>query len=137
VYVGQIAGNRNDVHGLYALLATDFQGLLLADNGYWPNPEKRFELLDKGIRVLAQTRSNMKIQHDEDLAKWLRKRRGAIERKIGLFDQHFNAGETICRSKKHYEARRLCKALAHNGSRYMNRALGKPIDSLVHYHATA
>ena len=137
VYIGQVAGNRNDVHGLYALLDTDFQGRLLTDNGYWPSPGKREELLKKGIEVVAQTRSNMKQQHDEQFAKWLRKRRGAIERKIGLFDQQFNASETLCRSKKHYEARRLCKGLAHNGSRYLNRQLGRPQESVAHYRAAA
>jgi len=137
VYVGQVAGNRNDVHGLYALLDTDFRGRLLADHGYWPNPVKRAELLKKGIEVIAQTRSNMKQQHDEQFAKWLHRRRGTVERRIGLFDQQFNANKTICRSKKHYEARRWCKALTHNGSRYLNRALDRPLESLAHYHAAA
>lgn len=136
-HIEQVPGNRHDTRGLYALLETNFQGRLLADNGYWPSPKKREELLKQGIEVVAQTRSNMKQQHDEQFAQWLKKRRGAVERRIGLFDQQFNAGETLCRSKKHYEARRYCKAMTHNGSRYMNVRLGRPKESVAHYHAAA
>jgi len=136
-HIEQIAGNRHDTQGLYALLQTDFQGRLLADNGYWPNPEKKQELLAHGIEVIAQTRMNMTFQYPEHVEEWLQKKRGAIERRIGLFNQQFNAGRTLCRSKKHYEARRCCKALAHNGSRHLNRQFGRPMESLAHYRAAA
>ena len=43
-FMVQVAGNRHDTQGLYALLKTAFQGALLADNGYWPSREKREEL---------------------------------------------------------------------------------------------
>lgn len=40
----QLAGNRHDVQGLYAFFDTSFRGCLLADNGYWPKPDKRVEM---------------------------------------------------------------------------------------------
>jgi hypothetical protein len=58
---------------------------------------------------------------------------GQVERRIGLFDQEFHAGRTLCRSRRHYEARCWAKVLSHNLSRYLNRKLRRPRESLMHF----
>lgn len=130
--VRQVAGNRHDVQGLYALLTTALQGCLLGDNAYWPRPEMRAQLKEHGLMVLAQTRSNWRVQYPPRDARWLRRQRGKIERRIGLFNQQFHAGRTLCRSAKHYHARRWTKALAHNTSRRLNAEHGWPQESTAH-----
>ena len=137
-FVVQIPGNRHDTQGLYALLRGTFQGCLLADNGYWPRQEKREALLQKGVQVIAAARSNgKKAVNTPEEKKLLKKWRGRVERRIGLFDTQFHAGRTLCRSKKHYRARRWAKALAHNGSRHINQALGRPVEVLAWMRAAA
>lgn len=132
-----VPGNRHDVQGLYALLKTDFRGWLLADNGYWPKSEKREELASHGIHVLADSRSNWKEQHDPFLASALRNKRQPIERRIGLYDQQFHADRTLCRSKRHYLARRSAKALTHNSSRFVNERHGYSRESMIHFQLVA
>jgi len=120
VFMLQLEGNRHDVQGLYAFLETSFRGCLLADNGYWPNSDKRAELESNGITVIACTKSNQKYRHTTKNAALLKKHRPHIERFISLFDQQFNATRTQCRNFKNYVARRWSKAMAHNASRFIN-----------------
>jgi hypothetical protein len=130
-FMVQVAGNRHDTQGLYALLETLFRGALLADNGYWPSAEKRKELEARGITILACTRSKQKFQHLPEDAALLKKHRPHAERFIGLFDAQFHAARTLNRSWRHYLARRWCKMLAHNGSRFINRFHGWATDSVA------
>lgn len=136
-FVVQIAGNRHDVNGLYTLLKTSFQGHLLGDSAYWPKAEKRSKLAEKGITVTADTHSNWHLQNPPDVQKLLDERRGSVERRIGLFDAQFHAGRTLCRSPKHYHARRWTKVLAHNASRHLSITLNKPKESTMHYRLAA
>ena len=128
----QLEGNRHDVQGLYSFLETSFRGCLLADNGYWPKQDKRVELEEHGIIIIACTRSNQKYRHTQNDAALLKKHRPHVERFIGLFDQQFNATKTRCRSFKNYVARRWTKALAHNASRFINIENDWPINSVTH-----
>jgi IS5 family transposase len=137
-FVVQVPGNRHDTQGLYALLRSNFQGRLLADNGYWPRQEKREALLKKGIQVTAAARTNGKNAVNTPEEKTLlKKHRSRIERYISLFNQQFHAERTLCRSEKHYRARRWAKALAYNASRHINKALGRPLEALVRMRAAA
>lgn len=136
-FVQQIPGNRHDVQGLYALLKTAFTGSLIADNAYWPNSRQRSQLEKQGIRVTATTRSNWKFQHPPKIKKLLKTQRPKIERRIGLYNRQFNAQRTLCRSRKHYEARRWIKALAHNTSRRINVQAHLPQESVAHFHRAA
>lgn len=135
-HVEQIPGNRHDVQGLYALLFTSFCGHLVGDNGYWPSQAKRKRLAKKGITVTAPVRSNWHIKLTPEETELL-KRRSGIERRIGLFDGQFHAARTRCRSRKHYEARRWLKALAHNLTRHVNRMRQLPFESVAHYRLVA
>ena len=138
VLVVQIPGNRHDTQGLYALLRSTFQGCLLADNGYWPRKEKREELLKKNIQVVAAARTNgTKAVNTPEEKKLLKKWRVRVERHVGLFDTQFHANRTLCRSEKHYRARRWAKVLAHNASRHINAALGRPLEVLARMRAAA
>jgi Transposase DDE domain. len=128
----QLAGNRHDIQGLYSFLETSFRGCLLADNGYWPKQDKRIELEEHGISVIACTRSNQKFRHTPGDAALLKKHRPHVERFIGLFDQQFNATKTRCRNIRNYVARRWSKAMAHNASRFINKKNGWPINSVAH-----
>jgi hypothetical protein len=132
-FVLQIPGNRHDIQGLYALLKTSFQGALIGDNAYWPRAEKREQLEAHGIQITAATRSNWKFQHPPKIKKLLRSHRPKIERRIGLFNRQFYAHRTLCRSAKHYEARRWTKALAHNTSRRINAQAALPLESVAHF----
>ena len=137
VFVVQIAGNRHDVNGLYALLKTTFQGHLLGDNAYWPKAKKRSKLAEKKITITADTRSNWHIKNPPEEQDLLDTWRGRVERRIGLFDTQFYAGRTLCRSLKHYHARRWTKIFAHNFSRHLNTELNRPEESLMHYQLAA
>lgn len=130
----QIPGNRHDVNGLYALLKTNFEGHLLGDNAYWPKENKRSRLAKKNITVTAATRSNWHVQNPPEEQALLDAWRGSVERRIGLFGSQFYAGRTLCRSPKHYHARRWFKVFSHNLSRHLNTDLGRPEESLMHYH---
>jgi hypothetical protein len=137
--VAQTPGNRHDVQGLYSLLKTSFEGHLLADNGYWPRQQMRRRLRRKHILVTAESRSNWHFQYPPITKRWLRVLRGRVERRIALFDTQFNAGRTLCRSSKHYLARRWIKALAHNCSRHINAAnsILFKFESCAHFHLAA
>ena len=128
----QVAGNRHDTQGLYALLKTAFQGVLLADNGYWPNAGKRKELAEHGVTVLACPRSNQKFRHSPEDAALLKKHRPHAERFIGLFDAQFKAARTLNRNVKNYMARRWCKGMAHNSSRLANHRRAWAKASVAH-----
>ncbi len=136
-HVEQVPGNRHDVQGLYALLKSAFKGWLIGDNAYWPKADKRKELEEKGIPVTAASRSNWKFQYSERDRKWLNKERVRIERFISLFDQQFHAGRTLCRSRKHYIARRSAKALSHNTARHINTVKELPHQSYLHFRLAA
>lgn len=136
-FIQQIPGNRHDIQGLYALLKTTFAGHLLGDNAYWPKKLKREQLEAKGIQVTAASRSNWKFQYSKPIEKRLRRYRGGVERRIGLFDKQFNAGRTLCRSAHHFEARRWAKALAHNTSRHVNSTHHLPQESVAHFTRAA
>jgi hypothetical protein len=133
----QIPGHRHDVNGLYALLKTNFEGHLLGDNAYWPKEKKRSQLAKKNITVTAATRSNWHVRNPPDEQALLDEWRGSVERRIGLFGSQFCAGRTLCRSLKHYQARRWLKVFSHNLSRHLNTDLGRPEESLMHYHLAA
>jgi hypothetical protein len=135
--VQQVPGNRHDVQGLYALLKSSFVGHLLGDNAYWPRAEKRDQLARQGITVMAASRSNWHFQYPPRQKAWLKRTRGRVERRIGLFDKQFHADRTLCRSERHYYARRWMKALAHNVSRHVNAAEKLPLESLAHFRLAA
>jgi hypothetical protein len=136
-FVLQVPGNRHDVQGLYGLMRTTFHGHLVGDNAYWPKAAKREALARRGIPVTAATRSNWKIENTAEEKARLKQWRGKVERRIGLFDRPFNAGRTLCRSRRHYEARRWTKVLSHNLSRHVNRKLRRPRESVAHFHLAA
>ena len=133
----QLSGNRHDVNDLYALLKTDFKGHLLGDNAYWPKANKRSRLAKKEITVTAATRSNWHIKNPPEEQELLDTWRGRVERRIGLFNTQFHAGRTLCRSLKHYYARRWAKVFTHNVSRHLNTQLDRPEESLMHYQLAA
>ena len=133
----QLPGNRHDVHGAYALLKTAFTGVFYADNAYTPNAVKREELHARGIKICAVPKQNALMPLAPCLDAYLRKRRGAIERFIALYNQQFNAGRTLNRCARHYLARRAFKLLSHNCSRITNKALNRSIHSVAHFHAAA
>jgi hypothetical protein len=133
----QLPGNRHDVNGLYTLLQTSFTGHLLGDNAYTPTPHKRAELAAHGIQVTAQARSNAKQQLSPRQRRFVHKWRSKIERRIALFNRQFHADRTLCRSYKHYCARRSAKALAHNTSRVVNDRHHCSRESLAHFHLAA
>jgi hypothetical protein len=136
-FVLQVPGNRHDVQGLYGLMRMTFRGHLLGDNAYWPRATKREAAARQGITVTAATRSNWKVRNTAEEKRLLRQWRGKVERRIGLFDSQFNAGRTLCRSRRHYEARRWCKVLSHNLSRHLNPKLGRPPESVAHFRLAA
>lgn len=136
LHLVQIAGNRHDVNGLYALLHDSFTGHLIGDNAYWPKAEKRGKLSHNGITITARTRDNWTMENTPE-EKELLKQRGKIERFIGLFDRQFHAARTLNRSRRHYFARRWCKAAAHNASRLLNHRLELPVESCQHFHMAA
>ena len=103
-----------------------FRGHLLGDNAYWPKATKREALTRQGITVTAATRSNRTVRNTAEEKALLKRRRGKVERCIGLFDQQFHADRTRCRSRRHYEARRWAKVLSHNLSRHLNGQLRRP-----------
>jgi hypothetical protein len=136
--VVQVAGNRHDVQGLYTLLTTTFRGRLLGDNAYWPSKLMRPKLANHGIVVIAASRSNWKFQYAPPVRRWLRRTRGRVERRIGLFNDQFHAGRTRCRNADNYRARRWMKAAMHNCSRYINARLDMPVvESVQHFHLAA
>lgn len=128
----QMKGNCHDIHGLYVLLEASFRGCLLADNGYWPGPDKREKLAQHGITVIASSRRNQKFRHTRKNAALLKKYRPYIERFIGLFNQQFHASRTRCRNFKNYMARRWFKVMAHNASRSINKENQWSKNSLAH-----
>lgn len=133
----QIPGNRHDSQGLYTLLETSFRGHLLGDNAYWPKMDKRKELAQRGILVSAATRSNWNVKNTPEEDVLLKRWRGTVERRIGLFDRQFRAHRTLCRSRRHYEARRWLKLISHNASRVINNQLGLSEESLAHFRLAA
>jgi len=132
-----IPGNRHDVNGLYALLRTSFQGTLLGDSAYQPNAEKKKQLAAHNIRVLAEQKSNARHPRPDYLRRWLHHHRSGVERRIALFDEHFEAQRTRNRSRPHYEARRWTKALAHNCGLHINEKRDWPLESFAHFRAAA
>lgn len=133
----QVPGNRHDSQGLYGLLRTTFQGHLLGDNAYWPKADKRDALTRQGITVAATTRKNWKVKNTPEDEALLKQWRGSVERRIGLFDRQFHAMRTLCRSRRHYEARRWTKVLSHNLSRYVNGKLHRTRESVAHFRLAA
>ena len=133
----QIPGNRHDVNGLYALLKTAFQGTLIGDNAYWPETSKRMRLIKKGIIMYAAVRKNWKTYHPEEIQSLIDNHRRHIERFTSNFNEQFHAGRTRCRNKKHYIARRLVKAFAHNASRFISASRGLRVNSMQHFHLAA
>jgi len=136
-FIEQLAGNRHDVQGLYALLKTSVCGLLVGDTAYWPRPSERAKLAQKGIEVLAATDRRWGFQNPPEVAVWIDRHRHHLDRWISLFDQQFHADRTLCRNPRHYEARRWTKVLAFNAARYINRTHGWPKESVQHFHLAA
>ena len=133
----QVSGNRHDVHGLHALLQTDFKGLLFGDNAYTPGRKLDPLLRDKGIVVVAQTRRDSRVPLPPATRKFVHAKRCRIERRIGLFCRQFNAQRTFARSPQHYAARRVFKMLGHNLSRYLNPKLGRAPERMLHFRIVA
>jgi hypothetical protein len=67
---------------------------------------KREALARHGITLTAATRSNWKARNTAEAKALLKRWRGKVERRLGLLDSQFHAGRTLCRSRRHYEARR-------------------------------
>lgn len=133
----QLPGHRHDIQGLYALLKTSFRGRLLGDNAYWPHKSRRPQLAAQGITVTAADRSNWKEKNTAAQKRLLKKWRPTVERRIALLNHQFHAGRTLCRSRRHYEARRWAKVMAHNMSRYLNHRLHRPPESVQHFRLVA
>ena len=130
-------GNRQDVQGRYALLATAFEGRLLGEGACRPRESKREELARKGVHVTAESRSSWSFQYPPITKAWLKALRGRVEGRISLFDAQFHAGRTLCRSEKHYMARRWTKALAHDCSRHVSAVRQLPEESCAHFRLAA
>jgi hypothetical protein len=60
----QLAGNRHDIQGLYAILETSFRGSILADKSYWPMQDKRVELEETGITGIARARGELLCHYE-------------------------------------------------------------------------
>jgi len=133
----QIAGNRHDVQGLYALLNTTFRGHLLGDNAYWPQEKMDRALIRHGICMTAKTRKGFKFHYPAHFRDELKHERARIERRISLFNNQYFAGRTLNRAKHHYLARRWTKALAHNLARDINADFGLPLESVASFRAVA
>lgn len=136
-FVLQIPGNRHDIQGLYALMKTAFRGHLLGDNAYWPCQSRRPVLASRGLTVTAASRSTWVAQNTAAEKALLKQWRPKVERRIALFDQQFNAHRTLCRSRRHYEARRWAKVLSHNASRHLNDQMQRPPESVAHFRLAA
>ncbi len=136
-FIEQLAGNRHDVQGVYALLKTDFCGLLMGDTAYWPRPSERKKLAEKGIEVLASTDPRWGFQNPPEVAAWINRHRHCLDRWISLFNQQFHANRTLCRNPRHHDARRWTKALAFNAARYINMIHGWPKESVQHFRLAA
>ena len=136
-FVLQKPGNRHDIQGLYGLMKTTFRGHLLGDNAYWPKASQREPLARHGITVTATARANWKAKNTAKEKALLKRWRGPVERRIGLFDQQFHAGRTLCRSPRHYAARRWAKVLSHNLSRHLNHQRRRPLESLARFRLAA
>jgi hypothetical protein len=135
--VVQIPGNRHDVQGAYALLKTALRGLVLGDNAYTPRPSKARKLEAAGIQVVAAQRSDATKPYPPAVRTLLKDWRRRAERLIALFDAQFAGTRTLCRSPRHYCARRWMKVLAHNLSRLLNDLNRLPRESVAHYHLAA
>lgn len=133
----QLPGNWHDVNGIYALLKTAFKGTLIGDSAYQPNATQRAKLNQQSIWVHAIPKSNAKLPLAPVLVDWLHERRAPIERRIGLFDAQFNAHRTLNRAERHYRARRLTKALAHNISRHINVKNDRPKERVAYLRYAA
>ena len=92
------------------------------------------QVLSARVRCL---RHGWKVQNTAQEKARLKRWRGQVERRIGLFDGQFHAGRTLCRSRRHYEARRWAKVLSHNLSRHLNRKLRRPTESVAHFRLAA
>lgn len=136
-FVLQLAGNRHDVQGLYALLKTTLAGLLLGDTAYWPCASARKKLAEKGLEVLARTDRRWQFQNPPEVAAWIDRHRHHLDRVISLFNQQFHGDRTLCRSPRHHQARRWSKVLAFNASRFLNMIHGWPVESMVHFRLAA
>lgn len=135
--VAQLPGHRHDVNGLYEFLEAGLRGRLLADNGYWAGDDDWKMLSDAGLAVVAMPRGNQEYRHPEISDVVLRGRRARVERRIGLFGRQFNADRTLNRKARHYRARRLAKAVAHNASRRINAAERLPQEATQHFQLAA
>jgi len=119
------------------LLKTTLCGLLLGDTAYQPSPSARKELAQKGLQVLVSTDPRWHFQNPLEVAAWIDAYRHLLDRQFSLFNQHFHGDRTLCRSPRHHYARRWCKVLAFNLSRFLNRTHGWPTESMVHFHMAA
>lgn len=133
----QLPGNRHDVHGLHALLRTEFRGVLFGDNAYTPGAKLFPQLKARAIQVVAQTRKDARYPLPPATRKFVHAKRCRVERRIGLFCRQLHADRTFNRSAQHYIARRCCKALSHNLVRYLNPALGKRPEQMLHFRVVA
>jgi hypothetical protein len=133
----QVPGNRHDVHGLHALLHTNFRGLLLGDNAYTPGRKLDPALRAHGIQVVAQTRKDSRVPLPPKTRTFVHAKRCRIERRIGLFCRQFAAHRSFSRSAKHYQARRWMKTLGHDLSRYLSPILGRAPERMFHFRVVA
>jgi len=135
--IAQVPGNRHDVNGLYCLLYTSFRGRLLADNAYTPGRKLDAELREHQIQVVAQTRKDSRLPLPPQTGRFVKANRGRVERRISLFNQQFHANRTLCRSSRHYVARRWFKALGHDLSRFLNPKLHRRGEGMLHFRVAA
>jgi hypothetical protein len=83
----------------YCALDDAFKHAGVVNNkGYWPKQDKRLELVERGITIIACAHGNQKYCHTPSDTALLKKRRPHVERLIGLFDRRFNATRTQCRN---------------------------------------
>lgn len=131
--LAQVPGNRHDVQGLYALLHSSFCGRLLGDNAYTPGCTLDRKLREQRIEVVALTRKDSRLPLPSRTRAFVKLNRGRVERRISLFNQQLHAQRTLCRSDRHYRARRWFKALSHNVARYLNPKLHRASESMLHF----
>ncbi len=88
---------------------------------------------DREILCLAVLQELLGFESDHSYHHWL-ERNPIID---SLFDQQFHASRSLCRSRKHYIARRSAKAPSHNTARHINTVKELPRQSYLHFRLAA
>jgi hypothetical protein len=84
---------------LFDLILPQRQGVVFADKGYMLK-QTDVQLLKRltGVTLYTQKRKNQKSQHSPAFDKWLKQKRGRIERVFSTLISQFNLTKTLTRS---------------------------------------